>query len=151
LVLHDFLKLLTTILLRKYRIQSLHSYVFVYFKFYLELEPVFEIFENIFIYWTKSFLPKSAVFWNLYSILHLYYTYTKLVIKNYFREMIAEFSLVALFGSENSWFLYGEEHSKPKIIWQIRFQANTFNWWWQPCFDISHFATLPAKKTLFPK
>jgi hypothetical protein len=48
-------------LLRKYRNQPLHSYVFhyndnhdafplVYFKSYLELEPVFEIFEKIFIY-----------------------------------------------------------------------------------------------------
>jgi hypothetical protein len=35
----------------------------------------------------------------LYSILHVYSTYTKLVIKNFFREMIADVLLVALFGS----------------------------------------------------
>jgi hypothetical protein len=33
-----------------------------------------------------------------YSILHIYYTNTRLVIKNYFREMIADFFLVALLG-----------------------------------------------------
>jgi hypothetical protein len=64
------------------------------FKFYLDLEPVFEIFGLIFILFavgTINFIAKSAVFYKLYSILNVYYTFTRLVIKNYFREMIADF------------------------------------------------------------
>jgi hypothetical protein len=69
--------------LKKYLISSLDTYVFYYndihdaflfgyFKFHLDIEPVFEMFGNIFIYCTVKFLPKSAVPWKLYSILHVY-------------------------------------------------------------------------------
>jgi hypothetical protein len=37
------------------------AFSLVYFKFYLELEPVFEIFVKIIVFLNNIFLPKSAV------------------------------------------------------------------------------------------
>jgi hypothetical protein len=58
---------------KNYLISSLDTYLFyyndinnafllVYFKFYLDLKPVFEIFGKVFIFCTINFLAKSAVF-----------------------------------------------------------------------------------------
>jgi hypothetical protein len=40
----------------------LDAFLLVYFKFYLDLEPFFEIFGKIFSFCTVNFLVKSAVF-----------------------------------------------------------------------------------------
>jgi hypothetical protein len=64
-----------------------------YFSFNDDLKPDFKVFGNVLIFFTNKFPIKSGLTSTLSSSLHVYYKFRRLVIKNYYREIIAGFSL----------------------------------------------------------
>jgi hypothetical protein len=84
------------------------AFPLAYFSFNDDLKPDFKVFGNVLIFFTNKFLIKSGLTSTLSSSLHVYYKFRRLVIKNYYREIITGFSLTWAdpWNGSNLWYVF---------------------------------------------